>query len=494
VGGFGPIQLVILAAVGTIIGVWLVRRRGRIDGAEPLYPPADVTRLALASLILKGPGFRSLIRRRTANPFRALAPEPELDFPLVKKACDRFDQEELGYWWVLVVLTLALLLLRPPAPLTLLGLAGLVAVTLRRRWRVRFKLAPRFTRANYDPEALRRELGMPPEPPGPGAPVVCHGLSDPFVGLGVNFGGWNLAFDVSRPAEGQGAVKGDLDAAAMDQAITQSIRRLSIAGLTLDEVMFVNGAQSGPVGLQSDAYARPAAAAPEGQVAGYRYAASPVARVYRRALITDWSGELVLTFLFRCMRRGDVLVVEAAQLALTPPGAEYRDVDRMRELSPLGHVAWWAAAVAMTIPDVILAFATTGRRTFEVIDQALFGGDEGRERREIRADPAYNYGALWSLRTHMASKNYSSYFQKSDASQYFRAINEQSLNAVRDCLTEYGIDCRALGEQAVSIHNNSVQITAARDVSLSGVAVGAAATARTGAVGRALANAGGGRS
>lgn len=488
------LQILLLAAAVVVpaVLVWLlVQRRGSAEVAEPLHPPADVTRLALASLVLKGPAFRALIRDRTANPFRALAPEPELDFPLIKAACDRFEQEELGYWWVLVVLALAVLLLHPKGWLLLLGLAALVAVTLRRRWRARFKTATKFTRPAYDPAAVRRELGLLPQAEATGAPVICHGASDPFMGLGENLGGWNLAFDVRRPALGEGPVRGDVDAAMMDAAIVAAIEKLAVKGLALDEVLFVNGAQSQAAGVQADPFARPAVSASEAQVAAYRYAADPSARVYRRAAITDWSGELVLSFLFRCVRRGDVLVVEAAQIALTPPGSAYRAVDHLRDLSPGGLVAWWVASALMTLPDVAMAFATTGRRCLEVLDAAVFGGVEGRERREIKADPAYNYGALWSLRTHMASKRYSSYFQKADATQYFRAINEQAVNAVRDCLTEHGIDCSALNVQAMSIQNNSVQISGARDVNLSGVAVGQSASAQT--AGRTPTRAGGGR-
>src|SRR5688572_16273734 len=128
-----PVMLVYLAILGLLVwgGFQLWRRRPSSDRAEPLDAPADVTRLALASLWLKGPAFRSTILRRTANPFRALPPEPGMDAPLVLAAARRFDRDEQGYWWVLAALLLALILFREPRWLILLWLAAMVVVAVR---------------------------------------------------------------------------------------------------------------------------------------------------------------------------------------------------------------------------------------------------------------------------------------------------------------------------------------------------------------------------
>jgi hypothetical protein len=242
------------------------------------------------------------------------------------------------------------------------------------------------------------------------------------------------------------------------------------------------------VGLQSEPLGRPPITAPAPLVERYRHQAHPAARVYLRATVTDWNSELVATYLIRSLRRGDVLAVEAAQLVLTPVAEAYRGVDKLRNLSPLGWVGWWAGAVAAAPADAVTAFTVAAQRIGDILNETLFGGVEGRERAEIKADPTYNYGAVWSLRTFISSRKYASYFQKSDAFQYFRAINEQVLNAVRDALDARGIDSAAMGLQAGVIHNNTVNITSARDVALQGVAVGAGAQAvaapRRAAIGR----------
>jgi hypothetical protein len=490
---FQAFILIVFSGIGGAIFV-ILRRRAHAEGEVTLYPPADVTRLALASLVLNGPTFRGLILRRLSNPFRALAPEPGTDFALVVAAAKKFDQEEQPYWWILALLVVTLpffLKLGLLTPYTFLWLIAFMGVALRRRWRVRFHLATQFTRQHYNPDALRKALGVVDRRPVAEQPVVCHGTADPFVGMGLNQGGWNLAFDVRRPAPGRGMVGGDVDARGMDDTISHAIRRLAVPGLELDELMFVNGAQTLPVGLHSDPFMRPVSTAGEEQLGRFRHGADPAARVYRRAVVTDWSGELVLSYLFRCLRRGDVLVVEAVQLVLTPVGGEYRKVDTLRELGALGQLVWWARSVAAVPADIFTALRYASRNVADLVDEALFGGVEGRERREIRGNPAYNYGALWSLRSHIAAKTYASYFQKADAFQYFRAIDEQVLNAIRDCLDANGIDSTAMTAQAITIQNNTVQITSARDVTLSGVAIGAGASAQAArAPRRALAKSG----
>lgn len=471
--------LLILAAVGFF--VW--RGQQRAESAKHLYAPADVTRLALGSLLLRGPLLRGEIIRRTANPFRAQAPEPGMDIELVAAAARRFDDEDQGYWWTLAALTVGLLLFVRPPGITLLWLAGIIFVALRRRWRIRFKLAERFTEGKFDPAALRRELGLSEAPANTaGAQVICHGTAAPFDGLGVNIGGWNLAFDLLRPATGKDTVAGVVSAEAMDQAITEAVRKLSLDGLKIDETMFVSGAQGQTAGVQADAFTQPSASASEAQVGPFRHGGHPGVRVYRRAAVTDWAGELIFSYLFRCQTRGNVMSVEAVQLVLTPADDIYREIDHLRVHGFLEGLRWWMGAVMLIPVDVVVAFFTIARRTAVVVDEALLGGVAARERREIQADPAYNYGSVWSLRTHMASRDYASYFQKVDAAQYFHAVNAQVLNAVGDTLRAHGVDAGDLEAQATLIQNNTVQISATRDVSLSGVAIGQNAKAQTGAL------------
>ncbi|WP_309646249.1 hypothetical protein [Phenylobacterium sp.] len=482
----GVLALLLMAGVVAGIFYTLMNLRRAVEVVEPLYRPADVTRLALGSLLLQGPLLRGLILKRTANPFRARSPEPGLDIELVAAAAKRFDDEDQGYWWTIAGLTLALFVLNKPGILLLLWLAGIAVVSLRRRWRVRFVLAPRFTDERYDPRALRRELGLGEAPVREGVPVVCHGGGDPFAGLGVNLGGWNLAFDLNRPAPGCDNVAGQVTAHEMEAAIDGALSRLSLEGLRTEETMFVGGGEAVAAGVQADRFTRPMARAPEAAASMFRHAGHPGVRVYRAASVTDWAGELVFTFLYRCQVRGAVLTVEAAQVVLTPAASAYREIDRLRVQGFWESVRWWGAAVALVPVDLVIAFITISRRINEVLQEALFGGVAGRERREIEANPAYNYGALWSLRSHMAAGAFASYFQKVDAAQYFHAVNRQALNAVADLLRANDIDTDALETQSALIQNNTVQITAARDASLSGVAIGAGARAKGGlaAIGR----------
>jgi hypothetical protein len=228
--------------------------------------------------------------------------------------------------------------------------------------------------------------------------------------------------------------------------------------------------------VQPDRFQPPAREVSPQVLQAFREHPDDRARVYRFATITSFGGEVILSYAFRVLKRGSSLGIEVVHLAAPPLAPQYRSIDHLRVVGPWTGFLWFVGAVIKSPVMFFAAFISIFAQIAEIWDEAL-GGVAARERREIERNPAYNYGARWSLRTHTASPNYNSWFQKADVQQYLRGLEEQVLNALRDCLEAHDVDISAFTTQSMSVHNNNVQITSQRDVNLQGVAFGQGAKA-----------------
>lgn len=471
-------QLVLPIAV--LVGiVWLVQSQARKKGldADFLSPRGDPTRHILASLVLRGPAFRNQIIRRLRNPFLARAAEPGLDMPLIQAAAQKIEDQSKPHQWAVVVGLLLVLLLPAGGWLKFWLLIAWFAYAVYLQHRDRFQLVKPFEAARYDPAKLRGQYGVEaPVPAAGGVPVLVSGVFNPFIGLGLNLGGWNIALDVTRPAEGKTRSK-DLTALEIEKAITDAILALQIPNLVILDRLLVSGVETARVpAVQPDRFVAPAKEVAASVAEEFHGTPDERARVYRFATVTTFVGEVVVSYTFRVLRRGASLAVEVVHLAAPPLAPKYREIDYLRVMNPWTGFLWFLGALAR-IPLVVWgALVSIAMQVGEIIDDIL-GGHVARERREIAANPAYNYGARWSLRGHTASPNYNSWFQKADVQQYLRGLEEQVLNALRDCLEAHDVDVRAFASQSLTVHNNNVQITSARDVNLQGVAIGQGAKA-----------------
>ncbi|TRW14268.1 Sec-independent protein translocase family protein [Glacieibacterium frigidum] len=471
------IAILVLVFISASLGDALNKRRNR----EKLYPASDPTRIVLASLVINGFLFRRLILTRKGNPFQALAPEPGLDMPLILAACRDIETRARWLAWAVVAATLVTAIVAEPA-----GLVLLVIGLLTLRGIARFHDATQFRRNRYDAEAQRqRYLPKGVATTEEAVPVSCSGVADPFLGLGINLGSWNLSFDTTRGARGRDVPPERLEALEVELAMTRAVGRLQLAGATLGERLFVSGVDArGVAGLQGSSYARPASSVSVEVAAAYRNVSSARGRLYRTITIVDWGGEVVLTYAFRCVPRGAALAVEVVKLALPPIANSYRGIDEMRYLGVWGAIKWFSVSLTLIPLDVIGAFASAAAQ-LPGGALRLTGSDERRERREVIASPAYNYGATWSLRQHISANTYPNWFQKIDAAQHFRIIEEQIFAALVDLLESHGIDSTAISAQANVLQTTNISVTAARDVTLQGVAIGAGAQAGAGpALGR----------
>lgn len=472
---FEQLVLMIVALVAIIGFVAMAQAQARKRGLEIdfLSPRGDPTRHILASLVLRGSVFRNTIIRNLRNPYLAQAAEPALEMGLIHAAAKKIEAEARPFQWLLVV-GLLVVWFAPFLKFWLfLAWVGF-AVWLQHRDRI--VLIKPFEAASYDPAKLRGLYGASLPAPTTGVPVLVSGVFNPFIGLGLNLGGWNMALDVTRPAEGKSKTRA-LSAQDIETALTAAILSLNIPNLSIVDRLLVSGVETTSVPeVQPDRFVAPALEVSAGAAEPFHGTADERARVYRFATVMAFGGEVMISYAFRVLRRGSSLGVEVVHLAAAPLAPKFREIDYLRIMTPLTWIAWFGGAVIQTPLRLVSAVFAISLQLGELVDEIL-GGVSAREKREIIRNPAYNYGPRWSLRTHCASPNYSSWFQKADVQQYLRGLEEQVLNALRDCLEAHDVDVRAFSSQSMTVHNNNVQISSARDVNLQGVAIGQGAKA-----------------
>jgi hypothetical protein len=204
---------------------------------------------------------------------------------------------------------------------------------------------------------------------------------------------------------------------ATDTPIYSRKARAALSKNTALRALFVSGVDlrpsgTDPQGLQAilpDKFAPPNTKVDNATLGRFWFHSDPRARCYRWYMITDWSGELVFSYMLRIMQRGRSICIETAQLVLPPIDIKYRKVDLLSG----NRVTAWLSAIGLAVlrsPFTIL-YSVLGafRQLFELLP---FSSGERAERRRILRNPAYNYRARTSLRDIMAARNFHVYFQR----------------------------------------------------------------------------------
>ncbi|MEL6318371.1 MAG: hypothetical protein AAFR16_12125, partial [Pseudomonadota bacterium] len=144
----------------------------------------------------------------------------------------------------------------------------------------------------------------------------------------------------------------------------------------------------------------------------------------------------------------------------------YREVDFIRRLGFFGLITWLLTSLVRA-PLVLFGavFGVFGQISDFVT--GIFGGPISKERKEIRLNPAYNYGIRQTVRETIMAPDYQVYFQRADGAQFNQALDQQVLSAITDLLKRAGVDTKALGEQASVIQQSNVTINASQQSNVS---------------------------
>ena len=434
-------------------------------------------------------------------------------------ACRRFEREDRILDWLVLGATLfcvpmVLAFLNLYMAYSLFGYAGvdvsrwgvpvLALILLVKAIRDVTRITP-FHRARYDAAAVRNQF-LPEDAPPPGNPadnVICYGSRQPFVGLGVHVGGWQVAVEMDREAtpvlaplrpNGQAAGPANIGTGELLRAVDESVQVLSIPNLEMRFPLFVSGVDlrpsgADPEGLQTvlpDKLVSPKTQTDSATLARFWFQSDPRARSYRWYMITDWNGELVFSYMLRIVQRGRSISIETAQLVLPPIDVRYRKIDLLSGNRVLAWLSAIGGAVLRSPFSILYSVLGAMQHLLELV--GLGSRSDAAERRRVLRNPAYNYGARTSLRETMSARNFHVYFQRIDAQQYFTAIDRRVLNSLTETLQRAGIDVSSLLGQAQLIVNNSTNVVNDnRTVTFGNVGAGAAVGANASSIAGGLA-------
>ena len=346
------------------------------------------------------------------------------------------------------------------------------------------KYLPLFQKGGFDPETVSQACSA--DLPGNSYDalpedrqnlVVYRGFT-PFVGAGIDIGGWSFSVALDKAKEGYGTSSEPTGFALPElyQTVEQAVGRLRLEGIDVRDVFFVNGTD-----IRMDRrilpheYGRPTQFLSDEQANEYRLQSDPRIRCYKRFVIQDWGGEIVVSSFLRCSFRGKNLLVEFRRYVLTPLADEYRRVDSQPPRGWQEAVADFAASL-IGGPFRVLVSPFLVLEVVQKFVQDLFGGKYKQRQREIEKNPLFDYGTDSSYRQRFTNNLFVHYFQMTDADVYGKLLERETLDCLVAFLDDHGIDTSDIKERQTTILNSGV-IVHGGDVKAESLAVGAGAQA-----------------
>jgi hypothetical protein len=281
---------------------------------EPVGGPewTETTRLMCAAAYLDATFAQEVMEEIVDEPFRAVRVPPGVDLVPVVKHCLAAQRQKLVRDLILLVIFVVFLLLsvksRSPTPLVVGYLLGWLTITADLLISTFSIATRRLTARNFDPEQAPamsdRTAGERVEDLAQrqdGNLVVYSGFN-PFASAGLDLEGWSFVIDLRKPAERFGERREPMPFAPKQiyDAVTASVERLEIDGLSVQDRVYVNGTDiRGDPTLLPNQEGRPAAAIDEERMAAFLGTPTHQVRHYRCFRVVDWRGELVVSLFLR---------------------------------------------------------------------------------------------------------------------------------------------------------------------------------------------------
>lgn len=301
--------------------------------------------------------------------------------------------------------------------------------------------------------------------------VVYSGFS-PFVGSGIEIGGWSFSVNTSRGKKEIGIIKNPNKFTIEDlySRVDSDIKKLNLRGISIQDKIFVHGQEIRENHLLlPDIFKRPIAKVSPIELSKFIGSQSDITRHYKCIRIIGWKGEIIFSTFLRFVQLPQNLFIEASYFLLTPLKEEYREID---EIQPKPT---WRQLVKIPLEAFIKSIFLYPGSIFlllgEVIRPISQWWQRRTNRRLVRENPMFDYGALTSIRELASSGNYRHYFQKLDKEMVFKIISTQILDSITDYLDAHNIDTSELRSRQDTILNNGVIVTGG-DVSAQNLTVG----------------------
>jgi len=313
--------------------------------------------------------------------------------------------------------------------------------------------------------------------------AIIYGGFSPFVGSGVNVGGWSFVIDIGKGKEdigGQLLKVSPFQVSEMYKYITDSILKLGLSNLKIRDNLYVNGEEiRDDLLFLSHPLAHPSTQVSPVTVKKFIENPTHTVRHYRCFRVTDWQGELALSGFIRLVIVEQSLFIEVNYCLLTPLSNYYRQFDaiqlpKARELWDLAKKTFWKTVfILLAAPSKLIEKQSSSWQKRR---------QRKRKQREILENPLFNYGAAASLRERVSQSEYRRYFQKLDQEMYAKIIERRIIDSITSFLSNKNVDVSDLKETRSTILNNGV-IVSGGSVAANNIAVGNQATANNTTVG-----------
>ena len=453
-------------------------------------PANNPTRLLLATAVLKGSLFRLRVLDRARAGVRSVTPEVGLDMDLILRFYRQMETRQTGVQLAqILLLGLAVLSAASTEPWLVVVVLLSLLVHFLKMTGDRHHYLPKLYRENFDQADFRRQVnthlsGQEEEAVSdPAQNVIVYSGFNPFVGSGVQLGMWSFAIDVTRRAENSPS-QSPLQFRLLEflDTIGAAADRLELRHTEVRDTLFIKGSDIPKDGLfQSDRHSRPRQLVDPAVVGRFVSRSDESVRAYKWIRVHDWDDDLVVSFFLRATVNGKTLFVEFCKRILGPLGDKYRRVDSMPRSGVSALISFVLETILETIiswPFAVIAAPVALWWKISLAMREMFGTDARELRREIEANPLYDYGAQASLREEVAGDGYVHYFQRMDKELCEKAIEKQVLDSIVDFLDGLGIDTSDLRERQNTILNQGIVLQGG-DVNAQSLAVGAGAKANS---------------
>lgn len=293
------------------------------------------------------------------------------------------------------------------------------------------------------------------------ANTIIYGGFSPFVGAGINIGGWSFAIDTSKGKEELGSVKDPslFQISELYDYVTDSIKKLDLTNLSIEDSLHVNGQEiRNQEEFLPSPLMRPITKLKDDFVQSFVEKPTHSVRHYRCIRVTDWKGELILSIFFRFARSGQNLFVEANYYLLTPLNKYYRQFDRLKPDPSSEDMRKLAVETLFTTFSFGLASISSVFQQF--FDARRRKKQRQEKAKELRYNYAFNYGAVKSLRERVSHENeYNRYFQKLDKEMYLKSIERRIIDGLSKFLDNKNIDISDFKETRSTILNHGVMVS-----------------------------------
>lgn len=441
-------------------------------GRDMREQPHEVTRLALAHALMMGGMGRQKLREKLRYRFRGRPPEPGLDVELLRTILDRLIARDFRFrlfFMACVAVAIVGFLMQNLAILVLPIIAGTI-VHIFKAHAERFRMRRMFRADTFDISTVRGHFGLDQEPAADAEPVnvVTYKGYVPFEFAGDVTSRVAFTVDLSRGKDG--GQPREVTLGQLYQAVAGSVQQSGDYGV--QDLALVHGEDvSGITEIQPHAMIAPKSHVGMEVMAQWFGRDDNRVRHYKWITAESWGRQLIVSYFLRFHISGTVLHAETTQCVMTPPGDDWRKIDRQPPMTFGMAIAWFYGAVLLA-PFGVLASAGFGlAKIAEGFNLMFVGGRDGLIRRMIKQNPSYNYGSDPSVRSDMASQAYLHYYQRMDSELHEKALARRILDTTIDFLESRDVDVSTLKESRTTIINSGVLVQGG-DVTAQSLAVG----------------------